>query len=65
MAAQALPQIRVMVASAKRIEDLIVPVYNALDNIGIDAGEKLREVAMVLFNGMYVEVNNYYNSPPS
>lgn len=65
MAAQALPQIRVKVSAAKRVEDLIVPVYNALDNLGIDAGEKLREIAMVLFNGMYIEVNNYYNSPPS
>ena len=61
MAALALPQIRVQVAAAKKVEDLLVPVYNALDNIGISAGEKLREVAMVLFNGMNIEVNNYYN----
>ena len=60
LAAEVLPQLRVKVAAARKVEDLIVPVFNALDDRGIDDKDTVREVAMLLFNGMYIEVNNHY-----
>lgn len=66
LAAKALPQIRVEVAAVRKADDLIVPVYKALDNLGIDVTkDQAHEAAILLLNGTYIEVNNYYNSPPS
>lgn len=66
MAALALPHIRVQVAAVRKADDLIVPVYQTLDNLGIEVTkDQAHEAAILLLNGTYIEVNNYYNSPPS
>lgn len=60
LAAEILPVLRVQVAAARDAAALFVPVHHALMDIGVDDKDQAHEVAVMLYTGLYIEVNNHY-----